>query len=151
MRTSCIDWVTTLKRCHGGPHLTRYPLQRTTDAGRAPQTRRTCHRGWLGAGTRRRTPGVLRAIVSKWTRRYRADGMAGLADRSSKPHRSPAQTAQRTERRIIATYSSQGRSDQKAVEQRRSLFNGSVHLLLLSQQGGPYQCRQQAVSCPART
>lgn len=27
-RTSCVDWVTTLTRCQGGPHLSRYPLQR---------------------------------------------------------------------------------------------------------------------------
>ncbi|HCF99808.1 MAG TPA: IS481 family transposase [Chloroflexi bacterium] len=45
---------------------------------------------------------VSRATVSKWVRRYRAHGDAGLVDRSSRPHRSPGQTAQRTERRIIA-------------------------------------------------
>ena len=45
---------------------------------------------------------VSRATVSKWARRYRADGLAGLADRSSKPHRSPSQTARRMEQRIMA-------------------------------------------------
>jgi len=45
---------------------------------------------------------VSRATVSKWVRRYRAQGLPGLADHSSKPHRSPTQTARRTERRIIA-------------------------------------------------
>ena len=40
--------------------------------------------------------------MSKWVRRYRAHGEAGLTDHSSKPHRSPSRTAKRTERRIIA-------------------------------------------------
>ena len=33
--------------------------------------------------------GVSRATVSKWLRRYREEGPPGLADRSSRPHRSP--------------------------------------------------------------
>lgn len=41
---------------------------------------------------------VSRATVSKWVRRYPADGVAGLADRSSTQHRSSAQTAVRMER-----------------------------------------------------
>ena len=45
---------------------------------------------------------ISRATVSKWVRRYRAHGEAGLLDHSSKLHRSPCQTAKRTERRIIA-------------------------------------------------
>ena len=45
---------------------------------------------------------VSRATVSKWVRRYRAQGLAGLTDRSSKPWSSPTRTALRTERRIIA-------------------------------------------------
>lgn len=45
---------------------------------------------------------ISRATVSKWVRRYRAKDVAGLSDQSSRPHRSPAQTVRRTERRIIA-------------------------------------------------
>lgn len=33
--------------------------------------------------------GVSRATAYKWLRRYRAEGSAGLLDRSSRPHRSP--------------------------------------------------------------
>jgi transposase InsO family protein len=33
--------------------------------------------------------GISRATAYKWLRRYRADGEAGLLDRSSRPHRSP--------------------------------------------------------------
>lgn len=44
---------------------------------------------------------VSATTASRWARRYRAAGAAGMADRSSRPHRSPAQTPTRTERRII--------------------------------------------------
>lgn len=57
--------------------------------------------GWAQARVAERLQ-VSRATVSKWVRRYRAQGLAGLADHSSKPHRSPSQTATRTEHRIIA-------------------------------------------------
>ncbi|MEO6201052.1 MAG: IS481 family transposase [Cryobacterium sp.] len=57
--------------------------------------------GWAQARVAERLQ-VSRATVSKWVRRYRAQGLAGLADHSSKPHRSPSQTARRTEHRIIA-------------------------------------------------
>lgn len=44
--------------------------------------------------------GISRATAYKWWRRWRHEGDAGLTDRSSRPHRSPAQTPRRTERRI---------------------------------------------------
>jgi transposase InsO family protein len=37
----------------------------------------------------------------RWASRYRAVGVAGMTDRSSRPHRSPWRTPTRTERRII--------------------------------------------------
>lgn len=57
--------------------------------------------GWTQARVAERLQ-VSRGTVSKWVARYRAEGAAGLADRSSRPHRSPNQTSQRTERRIVA-------------------------------------------------
>jgi transposase InsO family protein len=36
--------------------------------------------------------GVSRTTAHKWVRRYRAEGDAGLEDRTSRPHRSPRQT-----------------------------------------------------------
>jgi transposase InsO family protein len=38
--------------------------------------------------------------VRKWIRRYRAEGRAGLADRSSRPHHSPRRLSARLEHRI---------------------------------------------------
>lgn len=44
--------------------------------------------------------GVSRATGYKWWARFRAEGWAGLADRSSRPHRCPHKTPRRVERRI---------------------------------------------------
>jgi transposase len=44
--------------------------------------------------------GVSVQTVRKWLRRYRAEGRAGLRDRSSRPHRSPRQVSALLERRI---------------------------------------------------
>jgi transposase InsO family protein len=39
--------------------------------------------------------------AAKWAARYRAEGVAGMTDRSSRPHRSPAKTPHDTMRRIV--------------------------------------------------
>ncbi|MFU8948169.1 leucine zipper domain-containing protein, partial [Mycetocola zhadangensis] len=57
--------------------------------------------GWTQARVAERFQ-VARSTVSKWVARYKAEGKAGLEDRSSRPHRSPNQTPQRTQRRIVA-------------------------------------------------
>ena len=46
--------------------------------------------------------GISRQTVYKWIRRWRTDGQAGLADRSSRPHRMPCRTSPQTVARIIA-------------------------------------------------
>jgi transposase InsO family protein len=43
-----------------------------------------------------------------WWRRYRSEGMAGLEDRSSRPHRSPARTKATKERRIVGLRTTRG-------------------------------------------
>jgi len=44
---------------------------------------------------------VSPTTANRWARRYREQGPAGMADRSSRPHCSPGRTPLRTERRII--------------------------------------------------
>ena len=44
---------------------------------------------------------VAVTTAQRWAARYRELGPTGMADRSSRPHRSPHQTPIRTERRII--------------------------------------------------
>jgi transposase InsO family protein len=46
--------------------------------------------------------GVSRQTVSKWVRRWRAEGDAGLADRSSRPHRLARLTSAETTAAIVA-------------------------------------------------
>jgi transposase InsO family protein len=46
--------------------------------------------------------GISRQCAYRWVRRWRAEGEAGLGDRSSRPHRSPAQTPAGVEQAIIA-------------------------------------------------
>ncbi|RQP04037.1 MAG: IS481 family transposase, partial [Paracoccus sp. BP8] len=45
--------------------------------------------------------GISRRCVARWISRYRAEGLAGLEDRSSRPHTSPSRTTQRLERLVI--------------------------------------------------
>ncbi|RWI57090.1 MAG: LacI family DNA-binding transcriptional regulator [Mesorhizobium sp.] len=46
--------------------------------------------------------GVTAKIVARWVERYKTDGQAGMADRSSRPARSPKRTDQSTAERIVA-------------------------------------------------
>lgn len=46
--------------------------------------------------------GVSANTVYKWHRRYQAEGLTGLQDRSSRPHRSPDKTPDDIEARVVA-------------------------------------------------
>jgi transposase InsO family protein len=46
--------------------------------------------------------GVSRQCAHRWVKRYRAEGEAGLADRSSRPHHCPGRTPAGLERRVEA-------------------------------------------------
>ena len=45
--------------------------------------------------------GVSERTAYRWLRRYRESGVAGLSDRSSRPHRCPSAIGDRTIRRIV--------------------------------------------------
>jgi transposase InsO family protein len=49
-----------------------------------------------------RTYGVSAKIVARWVERYKADGRAGMADRSSRPNVMPGMTEQAVAERIVA-------------------------------------------------
>ncbi len=64
---------------------------------------RLCHRigsGWSVAAAAE-SMNVSRQTASKWWGRYLREGIPGLADRSSRPRRSPQQTPGATERQIL--------------------------------------------------
>ena len=46
--------------------------------------------------------GISRQCAHRWVRRFDEEGLAGLEDRSSRPHRSPGRTDPRRERRVLA-------------------------------------------------
>jgi hypothetical protein len=52
--------------------------------------------------------GISRDRAYVWWRRYQAEGVAGLEDRSSRPRRSPARTKPSCERRIVALRRNRG-------------------------------------------
>jgi transposase InsO family protein len=46
--------------------------------------------------------GVSRKCVKTWIDRYEAEGLAGLEDRSSRPHRCPSRTSVEVEKQVVA-------------------------------------------------
>ena len=71
-----------------------------SETGRLRLARCVVEEGWpLRRAAERFQVAVTTA--ARWAHRYRELGAAGMADRSSRPHRSPNQTPTRTERRII--------------------------------------------------
>ncbi len=70
-------------------------------SGRLKIAQLVLNEGWAQARVAERFQ-VAPGTVSKWVARYRAEGEAGLQDRSSRPRHSPNRMARRTERRIVA-------------------------------------------------
>ena len=52
--------------------------------------------------------GMSRQCVSKWVRRYREEGRAGLEDRSSRPRCSPMRTSREVEEQVLRSVASVG-------------------------------------------
>ena len=63
--------------------------------------------GWLVAHVAE-AMGISRDRAYVWWRRYQSEGIAGLEDRSSRPHRSPARTKPSRERRIVSLRRTRG-------------------------------------------
>ena len=60
--------------------------------------------------------GVSRQCAHRWVNRFRREGLAGLVDRSSRPHRSPTRTAGEVERVVVALRRAQRRGPQWLAE-----------------------------------
>ncbi len=76
--------------------------------GRRLLVQRVVEQGWPVAHAAK-AQGVSRQCAHRWIARWRAEGEAGLVDRSSRPHHSPRRTSAEVEARIVAA----------RVEQRR--------------------------------
>ncbi len=70
-------------------------------AGRVCLVERVLRDRWSGQAAAAAF-GVSARTVWKWVARYRAEGRAGLQDRSARPHHSPRRLAPALERRIVA-------------------------------------------------
>jgi len=69
--------------------------------GRLLLVDRICHQRWPVAHAAK-AMGISRQCAHRWVNRYRSFGEAGLADRSSRPRRSPTRTPTEVERRVLA-------------------------------------------------
>ncbi len=78
-----------------------HPRARLNVLGRELLVTRVDVLGWPVA-TAAEAQGISRATAYKWVRRFRAEGSPGLADRSSRPHRSPRVTPVAEVERILA-------------------------------------------------
>ncbi|MCI0582920.1 MAG: IS481 family transposase [Chloroflexi bacterium] len=81
-----------------------HPKARLNVLGRELLVTRVTVLGWPLA-TAAEAQGISRATGYKWVRRFRAEGAAGLVDRSSRPHRSPRATPAAEVARILAARS----------------------------------------------
>ena len=77
-----------------------HPNATLTPAGRLKLARLVVDKGWTLARAAERFS-VSVTTARRWADRYRQFGAAGMADRSSRPHRCPHQLTVRTERRIL--------------------------------------------------
>jgi transposase InsO family protein len=80
------------------------PRPRLSVFSRQLLVRRVLEQGWPAAHVAEQL-GISRATAYKWVRRYRAEGDAGLVDRSSRPLRSPRRLPEIVEARILAARS----------------------------------------------
>ena len=71
-----------------------------TELGRLRLARCVVEDGWPVARAAERFQ-VSRTTAARWAGRYRAEGPAGMADRSSRPHRSPRRTTPPIVRKIV--------------------------------------------------
>jgi transposase InsO family protein len=78
-----------------------HPRPRLSVFSRQLLVSRVIDQGWPAAHVAEQL-GISRATAYKWVRRYRAEGEAGLRDRSSRPHRSPRRLGPAIEAEILA-------------------------------------------------
>jgi transposase InsO family protein len=101
-----------------------------TETGRLRLARCVVEQGWPIARAAERFQ-VSRPTATRWARRYRELGPAGMADRSSMPRRSPRRTPQPVVRQIVHLRWKQ-RLGPVAIAGRVGLAPSTVHRILVS-------------------
>jgi transposase len=75
------------------------------------ETRRKLVESYIATGSISQTARLWhtsRNVVRKWVRRYEQEGIAGLEDRSHRPHHSPTRTPSELEEKVIAARQATG-------------------------------------------
>jgi transposase InsO family protein len=119
-----------------------------TSTGRLRLARCVVEDGWPVRRAAERFQ-VSHTTAARWAARYRQAGEAGMADRSSRPHRSPARTPTRTERRIIGLRVSQ-RLGPARIAWRLGLPPSTVHKVLVRYGCPKLACLDRATAVPVR-
>ena len=96
MRASLLDRDQSI----GKEALVAHPRAKLTVHGRQLLVERVLELGWT-VPMAAEAQGCSAATGYKWVRRYRAEGVAGLSDRSSRPHHSPARLSPAREAAIV--------------------------------------------------
>jgi transposase InsO family protein len=99
-----------------------------TELGRLRLARCVVEDGWPVRRAAERFQ-VSPTTAGRWAARYREQGAAGMADRSSRPHRSPNQTRPVVERRILHLRRSR-RLGPAAIAGRLGMHASTVHRVL---------------------
>ena len=93
--------------------------------------------------------GMSRDRAYVWWRRYQAEGVAGLVDRSSRPRRCPAQTKPSRERRILWLRRNRGYGPARIA----GIINmpaSTVHKVLVRHGLNRLDCLDRATRAPIR-
>ena len=104
-----------------------HPNAKTTPQSRALMVRRIGSEGWQPEEAAQAF-GVSVRTVYKWLRRYRVEGLGGLADRRSVPHRVPHRTSVARVCRIVALRRTRRTGFQ--IAQRLRMSPATVHAVL---------------------
>jgi transposase InsO family protein len=92
---------------------------------------------------------VSPTTAARWAARYRELGAPGMADRPSRPHRSPARTARRTEQRIVRLRVT-ARLGPARIAFRLGLAPSTVHAVLARYHCPPLAHLDRATGSPVR-
>ena len=119
-----------------------------TETGRLRLARCVVEDGWPVRRAAERFQ-VSPTTASRWAGRYRQHGAAGMADRSSRPLRTPRRTPTRTERRIIGLRVSK-RLGPARIAFRLGLNPSTVHQVLRRYGCPRLACLDRATAVPVR-
>jgi transposase InsO family protein len=107
----------------------QHPNASLTPRGRLGMALVVVDEGWSATATAERFQ-VDPKTVRKWVARYRAEGAAGLQDRSSRPRRSP-QRVSRRKRRQVCRVRRQYRRGPARIAAEVGLSSSTVHRILV--------------------